>query len=133
MPRTTDPTLTETHAAALLRHLCDLLVCLVIAVILVRSFQIEGYLISTGSMAPGLLGYHKQVVCPTCGKAFQVGVAFDESVTPLSDGRVRQGEQVCTCPNCGQSDIDISFVPKNQGDQLLVNKGAFLFRKPGST
>ena len=112
------------------RHLCDLLVCLVISVILVRSFQIEGYMISTGSMAPGLLGYHKQVVCPTCQREFQVGVAFDESVMRESDGRVKSGEQLCTCPNCGQSRIDISFVPRNQGDQLLVNKGAFLFRQP---
>lgn len=112
------------------RHLCDLLVCLVISVILVRSFQIEGYMISTGSMAPGLLGYHKQVVCPTCQREFQVGVAFDESVMCENDGRVKSGEQLCTCPNCGQSRIDISFVPRNQGDQLLVNKGAFLFRQP---
>lgn len=130
MLRTIDRNPTASTATELARHVCDLLVCLVISVILVRSFQIEGYMISTGSMAPGLLGYHKQVVCPTCQREFQVGVAFDESVMPAHDGRVKKGEQLCTCPNCGQSTIDISFVPRNQGDQLLVNKGAFLLRHP---
>src|SRR5690606_29415928 len=34
------------------------------------------------------------------------------------------------CPNCGQRGIEISGVPRNQGDQLLVSKHAFLLRAP---
>ena len=95
MLQTIDRNPTDSTAQELVRHVCDLFVCLVISVILVRSFQIEGYLISTGSMAPGLLGYHKQVVCPTCSQDFQVGIAFDESVTTLSDARGKADEQLC--------------------------------------
>ena len=111
-----------------LRHLVDLLICLMIAVILVRSFQIEGYMISTGSMAPGLLGFHKRVVCPKCQIGFQLGVAFDKSVN--RDGTPGLSAELCSCPNCGESGIEVSQVPRNQGDQLLVNKGAFYFREP---
>jgi len=38
-----------------LRSAIDLAICFVMAVILLREFVLEGYLISTGSMAPGLL------------------------------------------------------------------------------
>ena len=34
-------------------------------------------MISTGSMAPALLGYHKRVVCPSCRSEFAFGVAYD--------------------------------------------------------
>ena len=73
-------------------------------------------------MAPTLLGYHKRVKCPDCGFQFAVGVAFD-------DGSSTQAHEV-ECPNCDQSHIDASSVPKNSGDQLLVFKEAFSFRDP---
>ena len=44
-----------------LRSAIDLAICFVIAVILLRTFILEGYLISTGSMAPGLLGFHRRI------------------------------------------------------------------------
>ena len=121
-----------------LRSLVEGLVCLAIAVIVFRAFQVEGYMISTGSMAPSLLGFHKQVRCPTCGTRFEYGVAYDESVAQSDasdDGRSRfelaDGErQLTVCPNCGQSGIDITRVPRNQGDQLLVHKPAYLFERP---
>jgi signal peptidase I len=34
------------------------------------------------------------------------------------------------CPNCGQHQIDLSHVPRNEGDQLLVQKFAYHFRRP---
>ncbi len=104
------------------RHIIESFLCLAIAVIVFRSFVLEGYIISTGSMAPTLLGYHKRVKCPDCGFQFAVGVAFD-------DGSSDHSHQV-TCPNCEQSHIDASTVPKNSGDQLLVFKEAFAFRDP---
>ncbi len=101
------------------RDLVDFVATLALLVVLVRAFGVEGYIISTGSMAPHLLGYHKRVVCPSCGEVFAVGV--------------RQGENPPTravCPNCGEYRIDISKVPVNTGDQLLVHKQAFEFCQP---
>ena len=104
-----------------LRYVVESLISLAIAVLLVRSFAVEGYIISTGSMAPYLLGYHKQVVCPDCRFPFAVGVPVDE--TYETNGPV-------SCPNCGQTQIDLEHVPRNEGDQLLVQKLAYLFRQP---
>lgn len=104
-----------------MRYVVESLVSLALAVCLVRSFVVEGYIISTGSMAPYLLGFHKQVVCPDCRLPFAVGVPVDTETD--TNGPV-------ACPNCGQAHIDLSLVPRNEGDQLLVQKFAYLFRRP---
>lgn len=104
------------------RQIVESLACLAVAVIVFRAFLVEGYIISTGSMAPSLLGYHKQVVCPDCQFEFAFGVAFDRPGVALS--------QLATCPNCGQGAIDVSNIPRNDGDQLLVNKHAYLLDDP---
>jgi len=109
------------------RHLSEAIVCLALAVILFRTFQVEGYMISTGSMAPALLGYHKRVICPTCEYPFTFGTAYDDSVTQQTaraDGSIKP-QANAACPNCGQHSIDLSRVPRNDGDQLLVQKQAY--------
>lgn len=124
--------------SSLIRMLLESIVSLAIAVILFRTFQAEGYMISTGSMAPSLLGYHKQVVCPLCDYSFTYGVAYDESVTEhrFKDQNHSHGEalhqsgQYATCPNCSTHSIDLSNVPRNEGDQLLVFKHAYYLKGP---
>lgn len=104
-----------------MRYVVESLTALALAVLLVRTFAVEGYIISTGSMAPFLLGFHKQVVCPKCRLPFSVGVPVDDSQD--TSGPV-------DCPNCGQHQIDLGKVPRNEGDQLLVQKFAYLLRRP---
>ena len=101
------------------RQLTDGIACLALAVIVFRAFTIEGYIISTGSMAPNLLGFHKRVVCPTCRFPFTVGVPHD---------RIDPVQRQAVCPNCGQRRINVNSIPRNEGDQLLVHKHAFYFR-----
>lgn len=103
------------------RYVVESLVCLALAVMLVRAFAVEGYIISTGSMAPYLLGFHKQVVCPECRFPFAVGMLVDEPSAP---------DDPVECPNCRQRQIDLSRVPRNEGDQLLVQKFAYQLRRP---
>ena len=116
-----------------LRQIIDSLICLAVAVVLFRTFLVEGYMISTGSMAPALLGYHKRVVCPKCAHEFAYGVAYDSDSGRVVDGS-QPGEtpapDVVSCPNCGQRAIDIARVPPNQGDQLLVHKDVYAFQSP---
>lgn len=111
------------------RSLMESFVSLFVAVLLFRTFAAEGYMISTGSMAPCLLGFHKRVECPTCGATFPFGVAYDtddeSKIEELARGRNR-----AVCPNCGQKAIDVTDVPRNHGDQLLVNKQAYFYRSP---
>lgn len=112
------------------RSLCESAVCLLLAVLLFRTFAAEGYMISTGSMAPHLLGYHKRVVCPTCRHEFPVGVAFDTDAATVTAAESSPQHTLAECPNCGQGAINIDAVPRNHGDQLLVFKPAYSFRPP---
>lgn len=106
-----------------LRSVCDSLVTLGIAIVLVRGFLVEGYLITTGSMAPHLYGAHKKVVCPSCGTLFSVGTEFDDRTEDGTGSRA-------ICPNCLRDDIDLSNRPVERGDHLLVWKNAYDWREP---
>ena len=115
-----------------LRSAIELAICFVIAVMMLRAFVLEGYLITTGSMAPGLLGFHRRIVCPACQYGFAFGVASDESFES-GTGRIVEpdGERrYATCPNCGRNGIDVSEVPNSHGDQLLVQKHIYDLRPP---
>ena len=118
------------HSAQGLRSLAESVVCLALAVILVRTFAVEGYMISTGSMAPCLLGYHKRVICPRCGIQFAFGIDEADATAAAGESGGFHSSQLAKCPNCGQDHIDVSRVPPNEGDQLLVQKPAYLFAVP---
>ncbi len=111
------------------RSLIEALLSLFVAVLLFRTFAAEGYIISTGSMAPCLLGFHKRVECPMCGATFPFGVAYDTD-DEAHAGEYAVGRTRAVCPNCGQTAIDLADVPRNHGDQLLVNKLAYLYHPP---
>jgi signal peptidase I len=119
---TTDPKRTRSKLAGTLRALSESVACLIVAVAMLRMFIIEGYIISTGSMAPNLFGFHKQAQCPACQHRFAVGIAFDRDAP--------QHSQITSCPNCDQPGITLGDVPRNDGDQLLVFKNAYTFRDP---
>jgi signal peptidase I len=112
------------------RALVESTVCLLVAVILFRTFAAEGYMISTGSMAPHLLGFHKRVVCPTCRTPFPFGVAYDTDVSGMSAAETEAARNLAVCPNCGQDRIRLTNVPRNHGDQLLVFKPAYALTPP---
>src|ERR1700693_3435606 len=48
-----------------------------ILALLVRGFEAEAFVIPTGSMAPTLMGRHKEITCPQCGYEYAVN-ASDE-------------------------------------------------------
>lgn len=119
----------------MLRPVMESLICLGLAVIVFRTFEIEGYMISTGSMAPHLLGFHKRVVCPSCQWRFTCGVMYDDSVAGMGSNVTATGEHEAdplhaVCPNCGLPSIDLTAIPRNHGDQLLVAKCAYQFETP---
>ncbi|WP_197443926.1 signal peptidase I [Maioricimonas rarisocia] len=118
------------------------LLVLAVAVVVFRGFIAEGYLISTGSMAPCLLGYHRRVDCPSCGYQFARGVSKATSgrVGYATSGDPEPGQELggtetgpvsaAICPNCGLDEIETAALPTTEGDQLLVHKNAFQFREP---
>src|SRR6266516_2119041 len=49
---------------------------------LFKTFEAEAFVIPTGSMAPTLMGRHKDVDCPKCGYRYQVSASEEESEDP---------------------------------------------------
>ncbi len=85
----------------------------ILLALLIRHFVVEAFKIPTGSMAPTLLGVHKDVKCPNCGWSF----ARDHYGT------------TATCPNC-LFNIDIRNNGSHGGNRLFVNKFIYDFKKP---
>lgn len=70
----------------------DNLESIVIAIVLVlcmRQMVVEAFRIRHGSMAPTLIGDHKEIRCPNCGWAFNVGL-----------DKVERDRGDVECPNC---------------------------------
>ena len=61
------------QTAGVVRQTVELLVLLCLSVLLVRTFSAEAYVVPTGSMAPTLLGLHRELTCPNCHFVFVVG------------------------------------------------------------
>src|SRR5271156_4369208 len=62
---------------------------------LFRTFEAEAFVIPTGSMAPTLMGKHKDLACPMCGYWYPVSASDDQrDETPAN---VRNS----ICPMCG--------------------------------
>ncbi len=100
------------------RQTVELIVMLCLSVALVRTFSAEAYVVPTGSMAPTLLGWHRELVCPSCRAFFVVGIE-DEGQT---------GEAIC--PNCGKRGLDDTPSIECGGDRVLVEKFIYQFRRP---
>ena len=58
----------------MVRQTVDLIVVLCLGVLLFRTFSAEAYVVPTGSMAPTLLGHHRELTCPNCSFVFVVGI-----------------------------------------------------------
>lgn len=102
---------------SLSRPLVESVLALVLGMTLFRSFAAEAYIVPTGSMAPTLLGAHRDLACTRCGFRFALGV--DE------DGRA--GRPIC--PNCA-ADLAEATATERSGDRLLVHKFLYDLRRP---
>ncbi len=77
------------------RDLAEQIVIALILAFLIRGFEAEAFVIPTGSMAPTLVGQHKEVYCPECGNLYRVN-ASEEVENPSPATRVIAG----VCGNC---------------------------------
>jgi signal peptidase I len=100
------------------RQTAEFLLLLAIGILLLRTFAAEAYVVPTGSMAPTLLGFHKELTCPNCRFPFVIGM----------DEQGASGRPVC--PNCGQDGLGKVDAVECNGDRLLVQKFLFDIRRP---
>jgi signal peptidase I len=116
---------------AAIRELIESVAIAFVLAFLFRTFEAEAFVIPTGSMAPTLMGRHKDVICPKCHYPYQVS-ASDE-VTP---DNVLLGPEYAiesfTCPMCrytAQVD-DVKDKVSFNGDRILVSKLAYEIGEP---
>lgn len=125
--------------SAAIRETIESVVIAFVLAFLFRTFEAEAFVIPTGSMAPTLMGQHKDLVCPECGHPFRVSASSEvQQETNRPTGMVvEQG----TCPMC-RFDVDLrkdrplekgeerQYYPSYKGDRILVGKSAYEFQDP---
>ena len=87
---------------------------------LVLGIEAEGFVIPTGSMAPTLMGRHKEVTCPECGQVYSVNADREVNESPSLRPSARYVE-AGTCVNC-RFQAKIADEPNFQGDRIYVLK-----------
>src|SRR4051794_36437731 len=70
------------------RETVEAIVVAMILALLVRGFEAEAFVIPTGSMAPTLMGRHKEVTCPQCGYVYAVNAS--EEVEGVASDRLAE-------------------------------------------
>jgi signal peptidase I len=95
---------------------------------LFRTFEAEAFVIPTGSMAPTLMGKHKDIECPMCHYRYQV------SASDRQNSDVASTVYHATCPMCRfTADLfpqDPSKYPSYDGDRILVAKFPYELADP---
>jgi signal peptidase I len=101
------------------RRIVESLVLLLTAFLVLRVAILEPFSVPTGSMAPQLAGRHKADICPRCGFPLRIGYREELAGYPLG-----------SCANCGKKGLDFCNIAECPGDNLLVDKTAFAWRRP---
>jgi len=117
-----------------IRETVESIVIAFILAFLIRTFEAEAFSIPTGSMAPTLMGRHKDVDCPVCGHRYQITASSEVDEV----GRTNMNRDVVAgeCPIC-RFQIDMQEgnpqgldYKSYSGDRILVDKLAYKLGDP---
>lgn len=97
------------------RETVEAIVVALILALVVRGFEAQAFVIPTGSMAPTLMGRHKELSCPQCGFVYAVN-ASQEVEGPSFPRQVYSG----ICVNCRYQARGLTEAPSFKGDRILV-------------
>jgi len=119
-------------SSAAIRETIESVVIAFILAFLFRTFEAEAFIIPTGSMAPTLMGRHKDVECPKCGCPYRISSSSEvtaEGARIVVDGEPRS-VTAGTCPMCRHTATEWGKAPSYNGDRILVGKPRYQFSDP---
>ncbi len=96
-----------------------------------RAFILEAFRIPTGSMADTLMGDHFRICCTECGYSYEYNFnPYQRRYQAKNDPSLYQLMPSPRCPSCGYYENSNMFVPKSNGDRILVFKSLYQFVEP---
>ncbi len=125
------PSETPTNAQGTRETIESIIVAFILA-FLFRAFVAEAFVIPTGSMAPTLMGAHKDVFCQHCGQQYQASASSE--IDSDSGAYTPFVTVASTCSTCrGLNAYDLAKNSNHatfSGDRILVSKFDYVFAKP---
>ncbi|HEY2838988.1 MAG TPA: signal peptidase I, partial [Pirellulales bacterium] len=130
-----------------IRETVESVVIAFVLAFLFRAFEAEAFVIPTGSMAPTLMGVHKDLTCEECGYAFRIGASEEQDdeaqrlAAEMKRGSPENRKAAATelagrdqltaiCPNCRYEMDQVTRFPTYKGDRILVSKFPYDLASP---
>jgi len=127
----TEEAQTKPSDLQVIRETIESLAVAFILALLFKAFIAEAFVIPTGSMAPTLMGAHKDIRCEECGFQYQCGASNEFNDVGARSDLIVIGT---TCPLCRKPQVANPYVNSNQatfsGDRILVSKLAYAWSQP---
>jgi signal peptidase I len=117
LPAAAAPKSDSPPASHAIRETIESIVIAFVLAFLFRTFEAEAFVIPTGSMAPTLMGAHKDVDCIKCGHRFRVNASEENGEdalgwrAQLQSGRVSPHEQQQLQVNLARSSCEAGMCP----------------------
>jgi len=121
---------------AAIRETVESVIIAFVLAFLFRTFEAEAFVIPTGSMAPTLMGKHKDLECPMCHFRYQVSASDHATDRDHPDVEVAATIYHATCPMCrfradlGPNNPQDQSYPSYDGDRILVAKFPYEYADP---
>ena len=118
--------------AASIRETIESIAIAFVLAFLFRTFEAEAFVIPTGSMAPTLMGRHKDLKCPKCDYPYQVNASeeVDREGQPTRSTTASRKLHLPHVPLYDAEIDDRNPQPSYSGDRIIVNKFSYQFDDP---
>ena len=121
----------QSSRVQVVRETIESLAVAFVLALMFKAFVAEAFVIPTGSMAPTLMGAHKDICCEDCGFQYQSGASNEFTETGARNDRT---VVATTCPLCRKPQVADPSQDSNHatfsGDRILVSKSAYVFAAP---